>query len=130
MTNRTDLHKRSGQPQQHSHIIISQQFSGPLPHPDILERYERILPNAAERILRKFEEQADHRTSLERSVIKTINFNSTASLFLGFTIAITAVMGGLIAALHGIVFLGGSLSFAGIALIVGAFIGKQKTEQK
>ena len=35
--------------------IVSQKFSGPLPPPELLEGYERILPGAADRILRMAE---------------------------------------------------------------------------
>jgi uncharacterized membrane protein len=35
--------------------IVSQKFSGPLPPPELLEGYERILPGAADRILKMAE---------------------------------------------------------------------------
>ena len=35
--------------------IVSQKFSGPLPPPELLEGYERILTGAADRILRMAE---------------------------------------------------------------------------
>ena len=37
---------------------IRSEFSGPLPHPEILAKYEDILPGAATRILEMAEEQA------------------------------------------------------------------------
>ena len=44
-------------------------FQGPLPPPAILEHYNRIVPGAAERILKMAENQSNHRQTLERRVI-------------------------------------------------------------
>jgi uncharacterized membrane protein len=44
-------------------------FSGPLPHPEDLAKYEQVLPGAADRIIRMAEQQAAHRQNLERAVI-------------------------------------------------------------
>lgn len=45
-------------------------YSGPLPPPNVLEDYERILPGAADRIFVMTEKQIEHRMSLERTVIE------------------------------------------------------------
>lgn len=46
---------------------IRSEFSGPLPHPEILARYEEILPGAATRIFEMAEEQAIHRRYMEKN---------------------------------------------------------------
>jgi len=43
-------------------------YSGPYPHPDFLERYEALVPGAAERILTITEENAKAYRDLERDV--------------------------------------------------------------
>lgn len=57
-----------------SHSVISMQqvseFSGPLPHPGILEGYEKILPGSADRILTMAEEEANHRRQIDNSIQK------------------------------------------------------------
>jgi uncharacterized membrane protein len=61
------------QQQQPPALTIEQRlehFSGPLPSPDILERYDQIVPGLADRVVTVFEEQATHRMDLERTVIK------------------------------------------------------------
>lgn len=45
---------------------IRSEFSGPLPHPEILAKYEDILPGAATRILEMAEEQANHRRFMKK----------------------------------------------------------------
>lgn len=46
-------------------IAISQEFSGPLPPPEMLAQYEDVVPGAAERIIVITEEQHRHRMSVE-----------------------------------------------------------------
>lgn len=41
-------------------------FSGPLPPPEKLEHYDRIVPGLAERIVGLTERQSAHRQQLER----------------------------------------------------------------
>lgn len=45
------------------------QWSGPMPHPDDLDAYERILPGAADRILTMAEKQTAHRQRLEEIAV-------------------------------------------------------------
>lgn len=45
-------------------------FSGPLPHPELLCRYNDAVPGGAERILAMAENQSGHRQQLENKVAK------------------------------------------------------------
>lgn len=60
----------SGGPVARRTEIIAQRFEGPLPAPETLRAYDGIHPGAAAMILKKFEEQADHRRELELRVVK------------------------------------------------------------
>src|SRR5262245_27976284 len=60
-------------------------FSGPMPSPRILGEYNEIVPGAAERILKLFEEQVHHRFALDRSEIR----RTWAGLIAGFVIAMS-----------------------------------------
>lgn len=51
-------------------ISVRESFSGPLPPPQILARYNEVVSNGSERIFRNFEEQSSHRRSIEKSVIE------------------------------------------------------------
>lgn len=44
-------------------------FQGPLPHPEILAGYDRVLPGAADRIIKMAEKNQLHRHALEAKVI-------------------------------------------------------------
>ena len=51
------------------HIETTTSWTGPIPPPDALERYESILPGAADRILSMSEGQIEHRIQLEKKVV-------------------------------------------------------------
>lgn len=51
--------------------VAAVSYSGPLPRPSDLEQYDAIVPGMAERLLVKFEQQADHRMALENHVIRS-----------------------------------------------------------
>ena len=103
-------------------LVRAQQFSGPIPHPEILELYNKVVPGAAERILKKFESQTEHRIKIESQTIFTANLKEILGVLFGFIITMTTIIGGIYVSLEGKTFLGGSLSFAGLALIVYAFV--------
>jgi uncharacterized membrane protein len=88
----------------------------------LLQRYDQVVPGAAERIIKKFESQSEHRQRLESIVVKTDSWKSILGVVFGFILAIGAIAGGIYTALQDHPFLGGSLSFAGLAMIVGAFL--------
>lgn len=46
-------------------VMISEQFSGPLPHPSHLAGYEAILPGSADRIIAMAEKTVDARLKLQ-----------------------------------------------------------------
>jgi hypothetical protein len=49
-----------------SHLITQ----GPLPNPEILDRYEQILTGAADRIMAMAEDEARHRHEMEKMVLE------------------------------------------------------------
>lgn len=66
-------------------------FSGPLPTPEMLEKYEQIYPGIAERILQMAEKEQTERhrqkqelIELEKKNQRDLNFNIRLGLFLGF----------------------------------------------
>lgn len=44
-------------------------FVGPLPHPDMLAKYNELVPDFAERLLSEYQAQGAHRRGLEAAVI-------------------------------------------------------------
>lgn len=51
----------------------SSQYSGPIPSPEMLDAYNTIMPDGANRIMRMAEEQSRHRMDLEKQTIASQN---------------------------------------------------------
>ncbi len=67
-------------------------FDGPLPHPEILAGYEKILTGAADRILKMAEEQSKHRRELEASVVHSNITNEKNGMKLAFIITVLFII--------------------------------------
>lgn len=116
--------------------LISSVFSGPLPPPEILQKYNEVLPGAAERILRMAESQHHHRQQLEKKVVESNTFSQMAGMVLGFVIAMTAIGGGIWLTSKGKSGAGLTSIIAALAALVGVFIygkmqqGKELVEKQ
>jgi uncharacterized membrane protein len=121
------------QRQQQMMMQVSRQysFSGPLPPPEVLEKYNQSLPGAAERILSMAEQQSRHRQSLETKVIDANIFVQKVGPFLGFVIAMTAVVGGIVLILKGKDGYGLAAIVTALTSLAGVFIyGKSKQKKE
>ena len=67
------------------------QYSGPIPPPAMLEQYDKIVPGAAERILKMAEEQSEHRRSLEKKAIHSDSRNSIMGIVSALVITLSAL---------------------------------------
>lgn len=76
---------------------VTQFRSAPLPDPREFERYEQVLPGSAERIMRQFELQAEHRRGLETEVVRSNLENEQRGMSIGSVLAGLFVVGGFIA---------------------------------
>lgn len=107
----------------------SEMFSGPVPHPEIIERYEKIYPGAAKQIFEEYDRQVLHRHSLEKSLVKTDNLKSILGVVFGFIVVMFSLIGGiLVVILKGLSLFGGGLSFVGLALLITAFTTTRKKQ--
>ena len=67
-----NTHTKSTSPK--SNLVKTEIYqSGPLPAPEQLEKYNRIIPNAAERIVKMAEDGFSHIHEIERDTVKAIN---------------------------------------------------------
>ena len=109
---------------------ISQSFSGPLPHPDVLRKFNEIVPGAAERIIKMAEDQSTHRKELEKKVIDSDIARSKLGQILGFIIAITGLGVSVIVAVYGSALAGGIIGVGTLASLVGVFMYGSKTRSE
>lgn len=76
-------------------------MSALLPPPAILEHYEKVLPGAAERIVRLAELEAGHRCQIEARLVQTDLRRAERGQILAFVLAATMVSGGFILVVAG-----------------------------
>jgi uncharacterized membrane protein len=51
-------------------IAVSEQFSGPMPHPKHFREYDTILPGSAERMLAMVEKNMDHNMQMDKEALR------------------------------------------------------------
>ena len=56
-------------------------YASNFPHPDHLERYEKLFPGAAEAVFTEFRKQAEHRQELEKLVVPQQLKNARAGIY-------------------------------------------------
>lgn len=123
----TEEEKREGQLiEKVAAVVRREEFSGPIPHPSILEGYEKILPGSADRILRMAEAQVSHRHDLEKSMVKTESRDSLLGILCAFALGvaclITAVIIVLIVPNAASAIFASLLGMSGMGSIIIAFI--------
>jgi len=75
--------------------------SGPLPAPEEFAQYEQVLTGSAERLMRQFEIQSDHRRSLESQVVGSNIANERRGMNIGGVLAGMFIVGGFAAVMTG-----------------------------
>lgn len=103
-------------------VVRAASFSGPLPPPEILAGYDKVLPGAADRIIKMAEKQAQHRQGLESSTVKSDSKRAYLGVVSAFVLSFTAILGGIIAVCLGHDTAGAAISTTGVALLAGTFI--------
>lgn len=129
------MSKNRNLPQQHNQnggVIVrqSQTFSGPLPHPEILKKFDEVVPGAAERIIKMAEDQSAHRKDLEKKVIESDIARSKWGQVLGFLIAIIGLGVSALVSVYGNAIAGGIIGIGTLASLVGVFMYGAKTRSE
>lgn len=103
-------------------MIAAASFSGPLPPPQILEEYNRIVPRSAERIIAMAEAQANHRRRIETQVISSDIRNSRLGLVCGLLIGLGGLVAATLIAIKGNPQAGVSMGFLTLGSLVSVFV--------
>jgi uncharacterized membrane protein len=110
--------------------LIAESFSGPLPHPDILAKFEQVMPGLAGRIMKMAEKQSAHRQSLETTVVNSDVRRAWAGLWTGFVIGMTGIIGGVILGLFGQTALSGLFGGAALVSLAAVFVHGTKSRRE
>lgn len=102
--------------------VESQAWAGPLPPPAILEQFNHVAENGAERIFRQWETETQHRRDMERTDLHWSIFEGIFGKTLAFLFVIAAFGLAGYAAFLGATWLSGFLAIGTVAAVVYAFI--------
>ena len=111
-------------------------WRGPLPPPEVVQRYEDMVPGAADRLLTLTEKQQAHSHNIEEKVInihQTVvggdSRRSDIGLWLGFVVAVLGILCGTYLGLRGHEWLGAVIAGVPLTYLVGAFIYGSKSRR-
>lgn len=130
-----EVSKAEPRPIENSHRTLlaarrTEAFSGPLPHPDHLERYGKIIENGAERIFKMAENQSEHRMSIEKEIVSADIRRSDFGLLYGFILSLVITGSGVWITLQDKSTIGFITMLAPLATIVGLFVYNKQTQKK
>lgn len=101
-------------------------YSGIIPHPSIVGRWESIMPGSADRILTLTEKHQENRMAIERSMFADFIKREQLGMWFYFVIALVMMIGGIIIILSGHSTIGLAALAAPLATIAGSFIYSQR----
>lgn len=115
--------QRSPQQQISQQVVhVTEQFSGPLPPPDVLDRYNQVTPDAANRIIAMAEQETGHRRDMERLIIsneyKEARMGQICAVFIG---SLTIIAGSVIS-VFGAPLAGVVIGGCGVIGLVSVFV--------
>ncbi|WP_291648957.1 DUF2335 domain-containing protein [Clostridium sp.] len=108
--------------------VRSESFSGPIPHPKILNDYDMICPGAADRIIKMAENQMDHRHSMEGSFLRAHSRNSFLGIVFAFALGLVITVGGILCVMSDKQVSGLILGGSGLGTVMLAFIRGTKMD--
>jgi len=105
-------------------------MSGPLPPPQTLERYDKVVPGGAERIVGWVEEQSSHRQTLERLRLEGDLANERRGQWFALTITLATLGASAFLIQQGNDVSGLALILTELALIVGIFVYGRESQKR
>jgi uncharacterized membrane protein len=115
--------------------IITEQFSfqGPIPHPSVLDGYEKVMAGTAERIISLAESETKHRHKMEEDILsaEVLGHKCEAREVLigqifGFIITLSTIFGGVYAAVNDAQWTGAIIGASGVTGLASVFIMGRK----
>jgi uncharacterized membrane protein len=91
-----------------------------LPHPEILEGYDYVIKGSADRILRMFEKEQEHRHDWEKRALRVHSISTILGQILGFAIAASVFIAAIVIGMYGDASISAFIWVFGMAIIVMA----------
>lgn len=113
-------------------IQISEEhsFSGPLPRPEDLAKYESVVPGSASRIIEMAEAEMRHRHRNEDKLSRSVIWTTVMSVIFAFLSVIILTALSFYAIYMGYASVAASIAVGAIATVAGVFIYKSSRKGK
>ena len=105
-------------------------FSGPLPRPEDLAKYDQIVPGAAARIIQMAEKEMSHRHDNEKKLSKSIIWTTVMSIIFAFLSVIILSLLCFYAIYKDYPTVAASIAVGAIAAVAGVFLYKSSKKEK
>lgn len=112
---------------QPEHLVVA---AGELPAAETVSTYEEVLPGAADRILRMLEQQAEHRMSMERTLVEGAARTERLGQVMGLVIVLVVFFVGAALIVNSHEIPGTLLAIADLAVLVAVYLGRQRAESE
>lgn len=110
-------------------IVRKSLHVGPLPPPEQLAKYNKIIPNGAERIMRIAENEQHHSITMEAKMLTATIWTTRLGQIFGLVIGLTVIILGFICIMMGHDLSGTAMSGLGVTGLVSIFvIGRKRRE--
>lgn len=122
--------QNNNQPPNHTQISVqSHMWKAPLPPPAVLEEFNRVVDNGAERIVKAWEDETAHRRKMERDELRKFYGDARLGKFFAFLFVLAALGVAAFAAWIGAEWLGVVLGAGTIGSVVWGFVQGKKIER-
>ena len=111
-------------------MIQSRMHSGPLPDPDTLIKYDSVIPEGADRVMKMAEKQQEHRMKIESKVINSQSSQSKLGQIFGLIIGIVGIASGTYLASIGATYVGGIIAGGTVVSLVSVFVIGKRIQRK
>jgi uncharacterized membrane protein len=110
-------------------IMRREEFRGPIAHPDHLDRYEKICPGAADRIISMAEREQQFRIDVLTKSQDDDTLDRKRGMYCGLAAFLALVSGGVVCAFWGHLYLGAAFVAVGALSAAAVFVhGRQSPE--
>jgi uncharacterized membrane protein len=110
-------------------MIQERSHSGPLPDAETLIKYNSVIPEGADRIMKMAEKQQEHRMALENNVISSQSNQSSVGQWFGLIIGLFGIGCGTFLAYSGETTVGGIIAGGTVVSLVSVFVIGKKIQK-
>ncbi len=111
-------------------LTLAKSYCGPIPSPEDIALYNQHIPDGADRIMRMAEKQADHRISIEKTVITAQQKQSARGQIFALIIGMFGIGVGATVVLLGHDAVGGAIAGTTVISLVYAFISGRRSQRR